>query len=393
MKKITLLAALLLVLTSCVGRKQIEKQLHSGNYDLAISNALKKLENNKHKKRKQDYIIMLKDAYYKVVAEDHNRISRLKKETNPETFEAIFNTYLDLEARQNAIKAVLSLQIGGKTLQLNFNEYSNQIVEYRAKVSDYKYTTALALMNSENKLDNREAYSILNEIERINPNYKDIRSLMDAAHHQGTDYVLVSIENQTHQLIPARLQTDLLNFDTYGLNDFWTVYHANANNSIDYDYAMQLQLQRINVSPERITERQIIRKKNIVDGWEYVLDASGNVVQDSLGNDIKQDKIITAKARFFEFNQLKSTQVIARVVYSDLKQSQVLESFPIDSKFIFENLYANVRGDKRALTAEDLEILRNRRQHFPSNEQMVYDTGEDLKLKLKHIITRYSFRS
>ncbi len=393
MKKITLLAALLLILTSCVGRKHIEKQLHSGNYDLAISNALKKLENNKHKKRKQDYIIMLEDAYNKVVADNHNRISRLKKETNPETFEAIFNTYLDLEARQNAIKAVLPLKIGGKTLQLNFNEYSNEIVDYRAKVSDYKYNTALALMNSKNKLDNREAYSILNEIERINPNYKDIRSLMEKAHHQGTDYVIVSIENQTHQLIPIRLQADLLNFDTYGLNDFWTVYHANANNSIAYDYAMQLQLQRIDVSPERITEKQLIRQKNIVVGWEYVLDANGNVVKDSLGNDVKQNKIITAKARFFEFNQLKSTQVIARVVYKDLKQSQVLESFPIDSEFVFENLYANVRGDKRALTAEDIEILKNRRIQFPSNEQMVYDTGEDLKLKLKHIITRYSFRS
>ena len=156
---------------------------------------------------------------------------------------------------------------------------------------------------------------------------------------------------------------------------------------------MQLQLQRINVSPERVTERQLIRKKNIVDGWEYVLDANGNVVKDSLGNDVKQDKIITVKARFLEYNQLKSTQVIARVVYEDLKQSQVLESFPIDSEFVFENLYANVRGDKRALTAEDLKILRNRRIQFPSNEQMVYDTGEDLKLKLKHIITRYSFRS
>jgi hypothetical protein len=29
---------------------------------------------------------------------------------------------------------------------------------------------------------------------------------------------------------------------------------------------------------------------------------------------------------------------------------------------------------------------------FPTNEQMVYDTGEDLKLKLKNIITNNKFR-
>ena len=393
MKNFTLLAVLLLVLTSCVGRKQIEKQLNSGNYDQAISNALKKLENNKDKKRKQDYIVMLQDAFYKVVEENHYDINHLKKDGNPEQYQNIFNIYLDMEDRQRAIKAVMPLHINGKLLNLNFNNYTNSIVEYRAKVSNYKYDTALSLMQSNNKIDNRSAFDTLEYIESINANFKDVRQLIDVAHHQGTDYVIVEIENQTQQIIPTRLQNDLLNFDTYGLNDFWTVYHANANNTIDYDYAMTLQLKRINVSPERITEKQLLRQKNIVDGWEYVLDSNGNVVKDSLGNDIKQDKIITAKARLNEFNQFKSTQVIANVVYSDLKQNQVLESFQIDSEFIFDNLYATVNGDKRALTSEDIQILKNRSIRFPSNEQMVYDTGEDLKLKLKNIITRYSFRS
>jgi len=393
MKNFTLLAVLLLVLTSCVGRKQIEKQLNSGNYDQAISNALKKLRNNKDKKRKQDYIVMLQDAFYKVVDENHNTINHLKKDGNPEQYQSIFNIYLDLEDRQRAIKAVMPLQLNGKLLSLNFKDYSNAIVEYRAKVSNYKYDTAVTLIQSDIKFDNRNAYKTLKYIESINANFKDVRQLMDLAHHKGTDYVIVAIENQTRQIIPTRLQNDLLNFDTYGLNDFWTVYHANANQDIDYDYAMALQLKRINVSPEHITEKQLIRKKNIVDGWEYVLDANGNVLKDSLGNDIKQDKIITAKARFNEFNQFKSTQVIAGVVYSDLKQNQVLESFPIDSEFIFDNLYATVRGDRRALTTEDIQILKNRRVRFPSNEQMVFDTGEDLKLKLKDIITGYNFRS
>ncbi|WP_397362543.1 hypothetical protein [Olleya sp. R77988] len=392
MKKFTLIALVLLVLTSCVGRKQIEKQLHSGNYDLAISNALKKLENNKDKKRKQSYILMLQDAYYKVVAEDHNNLNHLTKDGNPELFETIYNTYLDLDSRQNAIKRVMPLQISGKTLELNFSDYTDEIIDYRAKVSDYKYTQALELVQTNDKYNNREAYKLLSEIEHINANYKDVRQLMDNAHFNGTDFVLVSIENETRQIIPQRLEADLLNFSTYGLDQFWTTYHANTDATIDYDYAMQLQLRRINVSPEHVTERQLLRKKNIVDGWEYVLDTNGNVVQDSLGNDVKQDKIVTIKARFFEVNQLKSTQVIARVVYTDLKQNQILDNFSIDSEFVFENTFGTVRGDRRALTSQDLQLLKNRQIRFPSNEQMVYDTGEDLKYKLKDIINSYSFR-
>ena len=393
MKNFTLITVLLLVLTSCVGRKQIEKQLHSGNYDLAISNALKKLENNKDKKRKQSYILMLEDAYYKVVADDHTNLNHLTKDGNPELFETIYNTYLDLESRQTAIKRVLPLQIGGKTLTLDFNDYSSQIVEYRAKVSEYKYGQATTLLQSNNtKYDYREAYSLLNQIEAINPNYRDVRSLMVDAHFKGTDFVLVTIENQTRQIIPQRLESDLLNFDTYGLDQFWTAYHASSDVDIDYDYAMQLQLQRINISPEHVTERQLLRQKDIVDGWEYVLDTNGNVAKDSLGNDITQDKIVNIKARFFEVNQLKSTQVIARVVYTDLKQNQILDNFNIDSEFVFENTFGTVKGDQRALNNGDLQLLRNRQIPFPNNEQMVFDTGEDLKYKLKDIISSYSFR-
>lgn len=393
MKNFTLITVLLLVLTSCVGRKQIEKQLHSGDYDLAISNALKKLENNKDKKRKQSYVMMLQDAFYKVVEQDHTNLNHLTKDGNPELYETIYNTYLDLDSRQNAIKRVLPLQIAGQNLELDFNDYSNQIINYRTKVSEYKYTQAKQLMTTNDKFYNRDAYELLQSIEAINPNYKNVRELMNEAHFKGTDFVLVTIQNQTRQILPQRLEADLLNFDTYGLDQFWTTYHANADYNLEYDYAMDLQLQRINISPEHVTERQLLRQKNIVDGWEYVLDANGNVAKDSLGNDIKQDKIVNIKARFFEINQLKSTQVIAKVVYTDLKQNQILDNFNIDSQFVFENTFGTVKGDQRALNNDDLQLLKNKQVLFPSNEQMVYDTGEDLKYKLKDIISRYRFRS
>ena len=68
-----------------------------------------------------------------------------------------------------------------------------------------------------------------------------------------------------------------------------------------------------------------------------------------------------------------------------------MESFPIDSEFIFENFYGRVNGDRRALNEDDIQLLGNRAVPFPSNEQMVFDTGEDLKLKLKDIIRRMTF--
>jgi hypothetical protein len=393
MKQLLLTTVLLLVLTSCSGRKQIEKAISHGNYDHAISNALRKLENNKDKPRKQDYIVMLEDAYYKVLDKDLSTIKHLKKDGNPEQYKTIYNIYLDLEARQNAIKRVLPLKINGKTLNLKFNDYSAAIVDYRYKTSDYLIGEGIALLDSEDKYNARKAYEIFNYIESINPNFEETRSLMTEAHEKGMDYVHVSISNHTQQFIPQRLEDELLDFNTFGLNQFWTTYHANTDETIDYDFGMQLQLKRINISPERINERQVLRQKQIVDGWEYLLDSNGNVAKDSLGNDIKVDKIIDVRARFFEVLQTKSAQVIANVVYTDLKQNQVIDNFTIDSGFVFENVFGHFRGDRRALNRNDRQLLRQRQLLFPSDAQMVLDTGNDLKLQLKDIINSYRLAS
>ncbi|WP_304144618.1 hypothetical protein [Mesoflavibacter zeaxanthinifaciens] len=392
MKNFTIITVLFLALSSCVGRKQIEKQLNTGNYDQAINNALKKLETNKNAKRKQDYVLMLRDAYYKVVEDNHYRINQLKQDGNPEYYETIYNLYTRLDSRQNSIKSVLPLQINGKTIKFKFNNYTSDIIDYKSKVSDYKYSQAIQLLSTSDKYNAREAYGLLEDIERINPNFKDVRSLMDQAHFKGIDFVIVSIKNETNQIVPTRLEEELLDFDTYGLNvNFWTLYHANASAEINYDYAMQLQLKRINISPEHVYEKEYVREAEIVDGWEYVLDENGNVAKDSSGNDIKQDKIVRVLARLSEVQQVKSTQVIGQVVFTDIKQNQVLESFPIDSEFIFENFYGRFRGDRRALSDDDKRLLGNRAVPFPTNEQMVYDTNEDLKQKLKSIIKQMTF--
>ena len=392
MKRLLLLSVLVTVLISCSAKKQIESAISQGNYDQAISDALEKLENNKDKNRKQDYIVMLKDAYNKVLDEDLQTIKHLKKDGNPEQYKTIYDMYSDLEARQGAIKRVMPLQIDGKTINFDFKDYSSELVDYRYKTSDYLINQGIALLDSNDKYNAREAHDIFSYIERINPNFEENRSLIAEAHQKGMDYIHVSIQNHTQQIIPQQLEAELLDFNTYGLNQFWTTYHANTDKSINYDFAMQLQLKQINVSPERINERQILREQDIIDGWEYELDRAGNVRKDSLGNDIKIDKIINVKARFMEVVQTKSAQVIANVVYTDLKQNQTIDTFTIDSGFIFENVFGTYKGDKRALNKDDRNLLNQRQILFPSDEQMVYDTGEDLKLQLKNIISSYNVR-
>lgn len=379
------------VLTGCSTKKHIEQQLNRGQYDLAVNSALRQLQSKKTDKRKSKFISLLKDSYDRVTKRNLDDIEFLKKDNNPENAVRIFEIYSTLDARQRAIEPVLPLYLNGREVKFKFNDYTDEMINYKNKSSEYLYNNATYLLKSGNKYDSRKAYDDLAYIDKTNPHYKDVPELMQEAHFRGTDFVIVNIQNRTNQVIPKRLEDDLLNFDTYGLSNFWVEYHAQAGAQMDYDYAMDLELRQINVSPEHINERQLLREREIVDGWEYQLDANGNVAKDSLGNDIKVDKIVTVRARLFETQQHKAVQILGQVRFTDLQTNQLLETFPIDSGFVFENWFARFNGDKRALTNDDLKLLNNRAAPFPTSEQMVFDAGEDLKRRLKQIINQQQF--
>ena len=392
MKKITLLFLSLLIV-SC-GVKQTQSMLSNGDYDGAINRALEGLRTNKNSKGNQDYVYLLEEAFAKAKQRDLESLNLLIKENNPSNYERIFNLYSQLNNRQERIKPLLPLQLikEGRNAIFPMDDYSDEIIRSKNNLSGFLYANAKKLLDSKNKMDFRQAYDDLAYLEKLNPNYSDVRALMDEALFKGTDFVHVYTKNETNMVIPARLQDDLLNFSTYGINDKWTVYHNNKQKGINYDFGMIVNFRQINISPEQVKEKQFVKEKQIKDGVKTLLDANGNVVKDSLGNPIKVDNMKTITVSIYEFTQFKSCQVTAKVDYIDFRSNQLINAFPVTSEFIFDYIYANYNGDKRACEENYYQFFDRRAVPFPSNEQMVYDTGEDLKAKLKGIITNNKFR-
>ena len=392
MKKITFLFLSLIVI-SC-GVKSTESLLNTGNYDAAIDKAVNALRTNKTSKGKQDYVYLLEEAFAKAKARDLESIKLLSVENNPANYEQIFNLYNQLHNRQERIKPLLPLPLHneGRNAIFPMDNYSDKIVSSKNNLSGYLYSNARKLMQSNNKMNYRQAFDDLSYLDQLNPNYKDVRTLMDEAQYKGTDFVHVSTKNETGMVIPQRLQDDLLDFSTFGLNDKWTVYHNNRQQSVYYDYGMIVNFRQINMSPEQVREKQFIKEKQIKDGVKNLLDANGNTVKDSLGNPIKVDNFKTISVNIYEFTQFKSCQVTAKVDFIDFRSNQLIETFPLASEYIFEYIYANYNGDKRACEDTYYQYFDRRAVPFPTNEQMIFDSGEDLKAKLKSIITNNKFR-
>lgn len=394
MKKITLLLSLFVLISSC-GVKQTQNLLNSGNYDEAIANAVSNLRTNKDKKGKQDYVYLLEEAFAKAKERDLNTINLLAKDANPAQLEKMYTTYILLNERQGKIKPLLPLKLikEGRNAIFPFDNYNDQIIDSKNALSAYLYVNAKKLMLTSDKMNFRKAYDDLDYLNQINPNYKNVLQLMDEAKFKGSDYVSVYTKNETRMLIPVRLQNDLLDFSTYGLNDKWTVYHSNKQRGIDYDYGMMINFRQIYISPEQIKEKEFVKERIIKDGVKKLIDANGKEVLDEKGKVVMVDNLRTVNARIYEFRQFKSCQITAKIDYINLKSNQLIQSFPLTSEFVFENIYATYKGDRRASDDNYYSYFDKRAVAFPSSEQMVYDTGEDLKAKLKDIISGNRFRN
>lgn len=394
MKKLILFVPVLVLLVACGGVKKTQKAINAGDYSNAINNALQNLAENKTKKGHQPYILLLEDAFKKNTERELKYITFLEKDGNEASYENIYKGYVNLRDIQERIKPLLPLRVleENRNAEFSFSDYENDIIDYKEDLSEYLFDNAEDLLtNAVNKQDYRKSYKDFVYLEEINPGFEDTRQKIEEAHAKGIDYVEVQMLNNSNQIIPSRLSEELLNFNTFGLDDLWTKYHTNTLSNIKYDYSMQVSFDQIDISPEQLSEKEIIKEKQIKDGYKYAIDTNGNVVKDSLGNKIKIDKFKTVRCRFNQFTQFKSVRVAGNVVYMDLKTKQQLNSYPLESEFIFEHIYANSSGDKRALDNDLITILDHVSVPFPTNEQMVYDAGEDLKARIKSIVGRHRF--
>jgi len=394
MKKSILLNVLVLFLIiSCGNVKEIQNAVYSGQYDHAIDLSLEKIKKKKGKKSADPYVQLLKEAYDKAEQRDLALIDKLSKDSNPDKWHQIYDTYLLLDSRQDKIKPVLPLYLVKKNKQVRFNfkDYSDRLLNAKHHLVDHLYKKAKILLYSSNKADVRKAYDMLDELDRIDTGYKDVSQLMQQAHQRGMTYALVKIVNETDKIIPKKLQDELLNFSSYGASNFWVDYHNQRQTGKQYDYNINLKFKQINISPDQERDKEVIEEKEIQDGYTYQKDASGNVVKDTLGNPIKIPRMIKVRSKVHLYQQYKEAQVAAQAEIIDNRTGQRVDNFPLQSKYVFQHNFATYTGDKRAIRREYIDFLNERRIPFPSTEQMVYDAAQDIKMQFKDVLNQADF--
>lgn len=364
--------------------------LESGNYDDAVQLAVKKLAGKKKKKAK--YVQALEAAFAKATEQDLRAAERFKRSGRPENWGRINSIYQKIQQRQARVEPLLPL-IDQHGLQANFRfvRVDELEKESREKAAAYHYDYAQKLLAEArigDKFAARRAYKELDKIGRYYSNYKDKLQLKRVARELGTTHILFEMKNQAAVILPYDFEREIKRFGVGDLNRNWKSYHLRKQPGFEYDYQVTMHLTNVAVTPGIVKEREYEDVKEIEDGFDYVLDENGNVMKDTLGNDIKVPRKVFIRARVFETFQNKSAAVSARLDFYDLKANVLLDSKRLAAEAIFENYASTYRGDKRALSEDTKKRIGNQPLPFPADGTLLFDAATQLKPLIKDKISR-----
>ncbi len=392
MKKVSIFKIAILALTalSFNACQSPQKLYEKGNYDEAIELAVKRLRERKVKEKDVQTLV---EAFNYINRKDAEKLSRLRAQRTPDTWTAVYDLASRISRRQELVKPLVTLDEAkyySKLTDLYFENGVNFILsEARDGAADYLYNKGVETLNRARKgerLAAREAYNDFNAMNLYYSNYKDTKQLMNEAYNMGINHVYFKVENQSLTFLPAAFENTLQSVFVRDLNTQWIKYHTFRDDNLRYEYNIVAKITRIDVSSERYDRNHHFEEAQVEDGYDYVLDAKGNVQKDTLGNDVKVKKFKTVRAQVFEVRQYKEARVSGYLEYYDNRTKELVVSRPIESNANFNHYAVRFEGDRRALCEKTCNLLGNSPVSFPSNEDMLLTVAENLKVNAKRIV-------
>jgi hypothetical protein len=379
MKKILPFVFILAIIMSGCGSSK--KQLEKGNYDAAIEKSVKQLRKDKTDKKQ---IAVLESAYKIANDQDNERVRFLKMEGKPGNWDEIYQVYKRLSDRQSLVRTVTPLNDGGRSVDFPYVDYIQDMVTAKQKAADFYYAHGIELMKSNIKESFRQAYYEFIRAKEYVGDYSGIDAKILDAKSKGISRVFVSIQNSSMLKFPKDFEDDLLALDLPNLNSEWVQYYTqNLNDNTVYDYFVNVNIKNIAIGDNQTVQIDSVFKKDIDDGFSYVLDKKGNVMKDSLGNDIKQKKYKTVQCALAETVQRKACRIDGDIEVIQMNPNTTLKKDPIGAQANFENISSRALGDLQALNQQQLARTKSQIVPFPTDIEMVVRCSESLKKAIR----------
>ena len=331
MKRTILLFTIAALLFACASSS---KKLEKGDYDAAMQISAKKIMKDPGKFEEVD---VFNDAYRMANNKDKAEIDRLKQVGDRANWGKIYQLYNNLKRRQE-----LAATLPPVGINYDNEDYTSEIENAKNQAAMYAYEKGNELLQSGNRFEARKAHAFFIEANNYIPNYQDVNERINAAKILGTTNVYFEIADNSGIVAPKAMMDDI---------------------------------QSMNVD-----------ELDVEDGFDYVLDANGNVTKDSLGNDIKIYKYKTISCTVNRYIQKKAARITANLNYFDNYTNNKIKTEPVVSDALLENQYTIAVGELDSLSTETRKELNTKAVPFPPTEELLIQAGNVMKEMTKTAI-------
>jgi hypothetical protein len=356
----TVLLASVIIFT--VGCKSASKLYNKGNYDEAVTLAVKKLQK---KPNDGELKAILQSAYHYAV-EDHEKSIHDQSIISDELkWERIYNEYVSLQRLYNDVHSVPELND-----VINPTDYSSYLVTYKEKAGDVRYERALRWMENDDKQSFRNAYREFQAALCFKPNDWNIQEKMKEAYDAAVIRVLVmpveryGYMNSSYQI--RNFENDIIRNLQYNTNNEFVKYYSRGEaQNIEPDQVIEMRFNNLDIGRIR-NERNSrqVSKEVVVRETVY-----------------RPDSIVKEYARVqATITTTRRTMQSEGTLSINIRDSRGgwlwNDYFRGDHQWATE--FASYTGDERALSAEDKQLISRREQNPPDEDDIIREITNEI---------------
>lgn len=201
---------------------------------------------------------------------------------------------------------------------------------------------------------------------------------------------MVTLKNNVKAISNDSIK-DFSSINSSNFNNQWVVYHNKKQRNVNYNYQIDVRFDKLTFEPEKTLNEIVPQEAKIQDGYQYQLDANGNVMKDDKGNDIKVVKYKMVKAEVALYQQNKSSRLDGTVIVKDLSKKTTLSTNPTFGEAKFQHTYGKYKGDQRAIDQKYYEALKAKEVPYPKDSEFIKYSTSNFKQKVTALLNQQQF--
>lgn len=328
------------LLTGCNTGK---KALQQGNFETAVTLAVKRLQSKPNSKKARS---VLSNAYDYAINFHTENASQLSASGDPLRYEKMIDSYRSINRLGQLIRRCPACMEAVP----NPANFTSQINQHTGQAAETRYQMGLqSLINKQNRLHAKEAHLHFMRALDLSPNYKDSREKADEALMHATLRVVI-------EPIPAPTRQLAVRHE-YFYNKLHEYFLRNPVNPY-----VQF------VSPQELQVKGADWVDHVIK-MEFDHFVLGNVLSHTTIEEVSRDSVVVAtegNRKIYGTVKAKLKTHEKSIIGSGLLDFQILdlESNKVISQDKFMNeyrwylLWASFNGDERALSVEQLRLVK-----------------------------------